>query len=48
MSIRILLVEDEATIADFIIRGLQEEGFTVKHASTGTEAWEAMITSEWI
>ncbi len=47
MSVRILLVEDESTIADFIIRGLQEEGFTVKHASTGTEAWEAMMTSEW-
>jgi len=47
MSVRILLVEDESTIADFIIRGLQEEGFTVKHASTGVEAWEAMTTSDW-
>ncbi len=47
MSVRILLVEDEAAIADFITRGLIEEGFTIKHASTGTQAWEAMTTSDW-
>jgi two-component system copper resistance phosphate regulon response regulator CusR len=47
MSVRILLVEDEAAIADFITRGLIEEGFTINHASTGTQAWEAMTTSDW-
>ena len=47
MSVRILLVEDEAAIADFIIRGLKEEGFHVNHATNGTEAWEMMMTNDW-
>ena len=29
MAIRILLIEDESAIADFLLRGLREEGFTV-------------------
>ena len=32
---RILVVEDEAEIADFLVRGLREEGFTVEHAADG-------------
>jgi len=32
---RALLVEDDATIADFIVRGLREAGFVVDHASDG-------------
>ncbi|MCC7337405.1 MAG: hypothetical protein IT422_20130 [Pirellulaceae bacterium] len=35
MSIRILIVEDEPGIADFIVRGLSEEGYTVAHAADG-------------
>ena len=29
---RILVVEDEADLADFVVRGLREDGFTVEHA----------------
>ena len=32
---RALLVEDDATIADFVVRGLREAGFVVDHASDG-------------
>jgi two-component system copper resistance phosphate regulon response regulator CusR len=47
MGIRILLVEDEAAIADFLVRGLREEGFTVEHAQNGEDAWHAMKTGAW-
>ncbi len=46
MGIRILVVEDEPAIADFIIRGLREEGFTVEHAADDNTAWEA-LRQEW-
>lgn len=32
---RVLLVEDDAKIAGFVRKGLQEEGFTVAHAADG-------------
>ena len=35
VGIRILVVEDEEEIADFVVRGLREEGFTVEHAADG-------------
>ena len=35
---RVLLVEDEARIADFITRGLSEQGYAVDVASDGDEA----------
>jgi two-component system copper resistance phosphate regulon response regulator CusR len=38
MGIRILVVEDEAEIADFLVRGLREEGFTVEHVDDGEAA----------
>jgi two-component system copper resistance phosphate regulon response regulator CusR len=47
MGIRILLIEDEAPIADFVVRGLREEGFTVEQASDGDSAWHALRTSTW-
>jgi two-component system copper resistance phosphate regulon response regulator CusR len=47
MGIRILVVEDEPQIADFIVRGLREEGFTVEHASDGNDGWHACRTAEW-
>jgi DNA-binding response OmpR family regulator len=34
---RILLVEDEQKIADFVIQGLQSEGFDVSHESDGVK-----------
>ena len=39
MGIRILVIEDEAEIADFITRGLREEGYIVEHAADGLEAF---------
>jgi len=33
----VLLVEDDSTIADFVVRGLREAGFAVDHASDGRE-----------
>ncbi len=47
MGVRILIVEDEAELADFVVRGLREEGFAVAHASDGEQAWEAMQFGEW-
>jgi len=42
VGIRILVIEDEAEIADFLVRGLREEGFTVEHAEAGDIAWVAL------
>src|SRR5205809_164413 len=47
MGIRILVVEDEAPIADFVVRGLREEGFTVEHAADGEAGWHALSTGRW-
>jgi len=47
MGIRILVIEDEPEIADFVVRGLREEGFTVEHAKDGEEGWHALQTSSW-
>ena len=47
MGIRILVAEDEAAIADFLVRGLREEGFTVEHAADGDAAWHALRTGSW-
>jgi two-component system copper resistance phosphate regulon response regulator CusR len=47
MSIRILVIEDEQSIADFIVRGLREEGFSVEQAGNGEEAWHALRTQPW-
>lgn len=47
MGIRILIVEDEAELADFVVRGLREEGFTVEHAADGDLGWAAMRSGEW-
>jgi two-component system, OmpR family, copper resistance phosphate regulon response regulator CusR len=47
MGIRILVIEDEANIADFVVRGLREEGFTVERAGDGDEAWHHLQTGSW-
>ena len=39
---RALVVEDDATIADFVARGLREAGFTVDHASDGERGLRAL------
>jgi two-component system OmpR family response regulator len=38
---RALLVEDDATIADFVARGLREAGFVVDHAADGEAGLDA-------
>lgn len=47
MGIRVLVIEDEADIADFIVRGLREEGFTVERAKDGDDGWHALSTETW-
>ena len=47
MGIRILLIEDEAEIADFLVRGLREEGFTVEHAANGEDGWHSLQAGSW-
>jgi two-component system, OmpR family, copper resistance phosphate regulon response regulator CusR len=47
MGIRVLVIEDEAPIADFIVRGLREEGFTVESAADGDSAWHALQSGSW-
>jgi two-component system copper resistance phosphate regulon response regulator CusR len=47
MGIRVLVIEDEAEIADFVVRGLREEGFTVEQASDGESGWHQLESSSW-
>jgi two-component system copper resistance phosphate regulon response regulator CusR len=46
MGIRILLIEDEPPLADFLVRGLREEGFTVEQAADGDSGWHA-LQGDW-
>jgi DNA-binding response OmpR family regulator len=47
MGKRILLVEDDASLARSIVEGLSDEGFVVKHAADGDAAMEALRIGEW-
>jgi two-component system, OmpR family, copper resistance phosphate regulon response regulator CusR len=47
MDAKILLVEDDAQIADFVVRGLREEGFSINCAADGDEGWQQLSDSEW-
>lgn len=47
MSRRILLVEDDAETADYILKGLREEGYTVEHMSDGRDGFYAASSSEF-
>ena len=44
---RILIVEDEIDLADFVVRGLREEGFTVEHAQDSAQGNEALESGVW-
>jgi DNA-binding response OmpR family regulator len=56
METRILVVEDDAEIADSLVRGLGEEGFAVEHAPDGDAArlslydqrWDLIILDWWL
>ncbi|MBX3444083.1 MAG: response regulator transcription factor [Planctomyces sp.] len=47
MSSRILVIEDEPRISDFLIRGLTEEGYRVEHATDGMSGWSALQNGPW-
>src|ERR1700760_4971214 len=47
MSVRILVVEDDDEIADFVMRGLREEGFTVERAVDGKDGWHHLQSGGW-
>lgn len=47
MSSRILVIEDEPQIADFLTRGLREEGYHVEHAADGQAAWHRLQLAPW-
>src|SRR5579885_969032 len=47
MALRLLLIEDDTEISDFISRGLREEGFHVQVASDGTSGWQELKSATW-
>jgi DNA-binding response OmpR family regulator len=47
METRVLVVEDDASLARSIVEGLSDEGFAVEHAADGGAAREALRTGEW-
>lgn len=47
MGIRILVVEDDDEIADFLVRGLREEGYTLERAATGDDGWHMLQRGDW-
>ncbi|MCA9119958.1 MAG: response regulator transcription factor [Planctomycetaceae bacterium] len=47
MGVRILVIEDEDEIADFLVRGLREEGFTVERAEDGKVGWHYLQGGGW-
>ncbi len=47
MHNRILVIEDEDEIADFVVRGLGEEGFIVERAKDGNEGWRMLQQDPW-
>jgi two-component system copper resistance phosphate regulon response regulator CusR len=47
VALHILVIEDEDPIADFIVRGLREEGFTVERAKDGDEGLHHLKNASW-
>jgi DNA-binding response OmpR family regulator len=44
---RVLVVEDEATIADFLVRGLTEQGYAVDHVADGQAALDILASASF-
>ncbi|WP_421902739.1 response regulator transcription factor [Maridesulfovibrio sp.] len=44
---RILIVEDDTTIAEYIAKGLRESGFTVDHAADGNDGLNFALNTEY-
>ncbi len=47
MAHRILVVEDEENLADSIVMGLREEGYTVERAADGPSGWQCLQADSW-
>jgi two-component system copper resistance phosphate regulon response regulator CusR len=47
MSIKVLLVEDERDLADFVTRGLREEGYVVEATADGLSGWHFLKHRQW-
>jgi DNA-binding response OmpR family regulator len=47
MSAHLLIIEDEPRIADFLVRGLMEEGFRVQHCADGDAGRIALDTGRY-
>ncbi len=47
MTGRVLVIEDDASLARSIVDGLSDEGFTVAHAGDGNVARHALRDGEW-
>jgi CheY-like chemotaxis protein len=47
MGKRVLLVEDDASVARTVVEGLSDEGFAVSHAADGDAAREALHAGGW-
>lgn len=46
-QMKLLLVEDEGPLSEFMALGLTDEGFVVEHAATGTQANELVLTGSY-
>ena len=46
-NMKLLLVEDEGPLSEFMALGLTDEGFVVEHAATGTLAEELVATGSY-
>jgi two-component system copper resistance phosphate regulon response regulator CusR len=47
VSFRILLIEDDAEISEFLAQGLREEGYVVEQAADGHSGGHALSTTVW-
>lgn len=47
MSIRILLVEDDAEIGEFVTQGLREKGLILQLAADAESGGHYMLASKW-
>ncbi len=47
MGIRVLVIEDEDEFADFVVRGLREEGLTVERVADTHTAWVVLHSGPW-
>jgi two-component system copper resistance phosphate regulon response regulator CusR len=56
MGVRVLVIEDEDEIADYLVRGLREDGYTVERAADGAEGrhylkngpWDVVLLDWWL